>query len=50
MLTLPTVVYSFAGVEMPRLGDGYPFGIYPCADGYLGVTSSPRATGPGCAG
>jgi crotonobetainyl-CoA:carnitine CoA-transferase CaiB-like acyl-CoA transferase len=37
MLTLPTVVYSFGGVEMPRLGDGYPFGIYPCADGYLGV-------------
>ena len=37
MLTLPTVVYSFAGIELPRMGDGYPFGIYPCADGYLGV-------------
>jgi crotonobetainyl-CoA:carnitine CoA-transferase CaiB-like acyl-CoA transferase len=37
MLTLPTVVYSFGGGELPRMGDGYPFGIYPCADGYLGV-------------
>jgi len=37
MLTAPTVVYSFGGVEMPRLGDGYPFGIYQCTDGYLGV-------------
>jgi CoA:oxalate CoA-transferase len=37
MLTAPTVVYSFSGIELPRMGDGYPFGIYPCADGYLGV-------------
>ena len=37
LLAAPTVVHSFAGVAMPRLGDGYPFGIYRCADGYLGV-------------
>ena len=30
-------MHSFSGVDMPRLGDGYPFGIYPCADGHLGV-------------
>jgi formyl-CoA transferase len=38
LLTLPTVFFSYAGVDMPRMGDGYPFGIYPCADGYLGVS------------
>ena len=37
LLAAPTVVHSFAGVDMPRLGDSYPFGIYRCADGYLGV-------------
>ena len=36
-LTLPTVVHSFSGVDMPRLGDGFPFGIYPAADGHLGI-------------
>jgi crotonobetainyl-CoA:carnitine CoA-transferase CaiB-like acyl-CoA transferase len=38
LLTLPTVFFSYAGADMPRMGDGYPFGIYPCADGYLGVS------------
>ena len=37
LLAAPTVVHSFAGADMPRLGDNYPFGIYRCADGYLGV-------------
>jgi crotonobetainyl-CoA:carnitine CoA-transferase CaiB-like acyl-CoA transferase len=38
LLTLPTVFFSYAGIDMPRMGDGYPFGIYRCADGYLGVS------------
>ncbi len=38
MLTAPTVFFSYTGIDMPRMGDGYPFGIYPCADGYLGVS------------
>ncbi len=37
MLTAPTVVFSFAGADLPRMGDGFPYAIYPCADGYLGV-------------
>jgi crotonobetainyl-CoA:carnitine CoA-transferase CaiB-like acyl-CoA transferase len=38
LLTLPTVFFSYTGTDMPRMGDGYPFGIYPCADGHLGVS------------
>lgn len=38
LLTLPTVVATYAGVDMPRMGDGYPYGIYRCADGHLGVS------------
>ena len=38
LLTLPTVVAMYTGMDMPRMGDGYPYGIYRCADGYLGVS------------
>jgi crotonobetainyl-CoA:carnitine CoA-transferase CaiB-like acyl-CoA transferase len=38
LLPAPTVFFSFAGVDLPRLGDEYPFAIYPCADSYLGVS------------
>ncbi len=38
LLTLPTVVAMYVGAGMPRMGDGYPYGIYRCADGYLGVS------------
>ncbi len=38
LLTLPTVFAMYTGLDMPRMGDGYPYGIYRCADGYLGVS------------
>ncbi len=38
ILTLPTVFFAYTGVDMARMGDGYPFGIYRCADGYLGIS------------
>ena len=38
LLTLPTVFATYTGLDMPRMGDGYPYGIYRCADGYLGVS------------
>ncbi|MCU1504295.1 MAG: CoA transferase [Ilumatobacteraceae bacterium] len=38
LLTAPTVFFTYTGLDMPRMGDGYPFGIYPCADGSLGVS------------
>lgn len=38
MLTCPTTVYAMSGVDGYRAGDGYPYGIYRCADGYLGVS------------
>jgi crotonobetainyl-CoA:carnitine CoA-transferase CaiB-like acyl-CoA transferase len=38
LLPAPTVFFSFAGVDLFRLGDEYPFAIYPCADSYLGVS------------
>jgi crotonobetainyl-CoA:carnitine CoA-transferase CaiB-like acyl-CoA transferase len=37
ILTLPTVFFAYTGLDMARMGDGYPFGIYRCADGYLGI-------------
>jgi crotonobetainyl-CoA:carnitine CoA-transferase CaiB-like acyl-CoA transferase len=38
LLPAPTVFFSFAGIDLPRLGDEYPFAIYPCADSHLGVS------------
>ena len=47
LLTLPTVFAMYTGLDMPRMGDGYPYGIYRCADGYLGVSvlTQPQWTG-----
>jgi crotonobetainyl-CoA:carnitine CoA-transferase CaiB-like acyl-CoA transferase len=38
LLPAPSVFFSFTGVDLPRLGDEFPFAIYPCADSYLGVS------------
>ncbi len=38
LLPAPTVFFSFSGIDLPRLGDEFPFAIYPCADSYLGVS------------
>ena len=38
LLPLPTVFSSYTGLDLPRMGDGYPYGIYRCADGHLGVS------------
>jgi crotonobetainyl-CoA:carnitine CoA-transferase CaiB-like acyl-CoA transferase len=38
MLTAPTSVYVMAGLDGYRAGEQYPFAIYRCADGYLGVS------------
>jgi CoA:oxalate CoA-transferase len=38
MLTAPTSVYVMAGLDGFRAGEEYPFAIYACADGYLGVS------------
>ena len=38
MLTCPTSVYAMAGVDGYRIGDAYPYAIYRCADGHLGVS------------
>jgi formyl-CoA transferase len=37
LLSLPTTVFAYLGRDDVRLGDRHPFGIYPCADGHLGV-------------
>jgi CoA:oxalate CoA-transferase len=37
-LAFPTAAFSFSGSEGVRLGDGFPFAVFPCADGYLGVS------------
>jgi crotonobetainyl-CoA:carnitine CoA-transferase CaiB-like acyl-CoA transferase len=37
-LTTPTAFHSYTGTDMPRMGDGYPYGIYRCADGHLGIS------------
>ena len=37
MLPLPTLRYSMMGQEWQRARHRYPFTIYPCADGYIGV-------------
>lgn len=36
-LAFPTVRFSYSGETAMRIGDSYPFGIFPCADGYMGV-------------
>jgi CoA:oxalate CoA-transferase len=38
MLAFPTSVYVMAGLDGFRAGEDYPFAIYRCADGYLGVS------------
>jgi crotonobetainyl-CoA:carnitine CoA-transferase CaiB-like acyl-CoA transferase len=38
MLTWPTSMYVMAGLDGYRAGEEYPFAIYRCADGYLGVS------------
>ena len=38
MLTCPTTLYAMTGIDGYRAGDGYPYAIYRCADGYLGVS------------
>ena len=38
MLTCPTTLYVMTGVDGYRAGDGYPYAIYRCADGDLGVS------------
>jgi crotonobetainyl-CoA:carnitine CoA-transferase CaiB-like acyl-CoA transferase len=38
LLAFPTAAFSFSGSDGVRLGDGYPFAIFRCADGYLGVS------------
>jgi CoA:oxalate CoA-transferase len=38
MLTWPTSMYVMAGLDGYRAGELYPFAIYRCADGYLGVS------------
>jgi crotonobetainyl-CoA:carnitine CoA-transferase CaiB-like acyl-CoA transferase len=38
MLTCPTTLYAMTGIDGYRAGDGYPFAIYRCADGHLGVS------------
>ncbi len=38
MLTCPTTLYAMTGVDGYRAGDGYPYAIYRCADGHLGVS------------
>jgi crotonobetainyl-CoA:carnitine CoA-transferase CaiB-like acyl-CoA transferase len=38
LLPAPSVYFSFTGLDLPRLGDEFPYAIYPCADSYLGVS------------
>lgn len=38
MLTCPTTLYAMTGVDGYRAGDSYPYAIYRCADGHLGVS------------
>lgn len=38
ILTAPTSTFVMDGRDGYRLGDGFPYGIYPCADGHLGVS------------
>jgi CoA:oxalate CoA-transferase len=38
LLAFPTAGAAFTGSDGIRLGDGFPFAIYPCADGHLGVS------------
>jgi crotonobetainyl-CoA:carnitine CoA-transferase CaiB-like acyl-CoA transferase len=37
LLAFPTAGFSFTGADGTRLGDGYPFAVFRCADGFLGV-------------
>lgn len=37
LLAFPTTLFAFLGRDEVRIGDRHPFGIYPCADGHLGV-------------
>jgi CoA:oxalate CoA-transferase len=38
LLAFPTTVFAFLGRDDVRIGDRHPFGIYPCADGHVGVS------------
>ncbi len=38
LLAFPTTLFSYSGQDGMRLGDVYPFAIFPCADGFLGVS------------
>src|SRR5205085_8072954 len=38
LLTAPTMVFAFTGIDGFRFGDEFPFAIYACADGYVGVS------------
>jgi crotonobetainyl-CoA:carnitine CoA-transferase CaiB-like acyl-CoA transferase len=38
LLAFPTTVFAFLGRDDVRIGDRHPYGIYPCADGHLGVS------------
>jgi CoA:oxalate CoA-transferase len=37
-LTAPTSIFVMLGLDGYRAGDGYPYAIHRCADGYLGVS------------
>lgn len=37
-LTAPTSIFVMYGLDGYRAGDGYPYAIHRCADGYLGVS------------
>lgn len=38
LLAFPTARFAYSGDDIFRLGDKYPFAIFPCRDGYLGVS------------
>ena len=38
LLPFPTAMFAYLGHDHGRLGDRHPYGIYPCADGHLGVS------------
>jgi crotonobetainyl-CoA:carnitine CoA-transferase CaiB-like acyl-CoA transferase len=38
MLTCPTSLYVMSGLDGYRTGDGYPYAVHRCLDGYIGVS------------
>jgi crotonobetainyl-CoA:carnitine CoA-transferase CaiB-like acyl-CoA transferase len=38
LLAFPTTRFAYSGDDIFRLGDTFPFAIFPCRDGHLGVS------------